>query len=222
VHRGISHVNHTITDRVIVDLHADDPISRAGVASHLRTRPEIRLAEQNGPEPPQVVVVVVDVIDDDVLRLLRQVQRTTSARGVLVVTHVDEQQLVNAAECGFVGIVRRSEATPERMVQVIGAVAKGEGYVPPDLLGSLLTQVGRVQGQILEPRGLNFTGLAAREVEVLRLVAAGRSNRRIAEELYISPKTASVHVSRIIAKLAVSNRGEAAALAHRLGLLDSA
>ena len=62
--------------------------------------------------------------------------------------------------------------------------------------------------------------LTAREREVLRLVAAGHSNSRIAEQLYISPKTASVHVSRIIAKLDVANRVEAAAVAHRLGLLD--
>ena len=57
---------------------------------------------------------------------------------------------------------------------------------------------------------------------MLRLVAEGKSNSRIAESLYISPKTASVHVSRIIAKLEVSNRGEAAAVARRLGLLDEA
>jgi predicted ATPase/DNA-binding CsgD family transcriptional regulator len=63
--------------------------------------------------------------------------------------------------------------------------------------------------------------LTAREIEVLRLVAEGHSNRRIAERLYISPKTASVHVSRIIAKLAVTNRVEAAAVAHRLGMLGS-
>ncbi|MGW8379563.1 AAA family ATPase [Streptomyces sp. ODS28] len=61
-------------------------------------------------------------------------------------------------------------------------------------------------------------GLTRREREVLRLVAAGRSNRQIAEELFISPKTASVHVSGILAKLGVSGRGEAAALAHRAGL----
>ncbi|WP_234590269.1 response regulator transcription factor, partial [Micromonospora sp. MH99] len=61
--------------------------------------------------------------------------------------------------------------------------------------------------------------LTAREREVLRLVAEGHSNSRIAERLFISPKTASVHVSRIIAKLDVTNRGEAAALARRLGLL---
>ncbi|WBB91973.1 AAA family ATPase [Verrucosispora sp. WMMC514] len=61
--------------------------------------------------------------------------------------------------------------------------------------------------------------LTEREREVLRLVAAGHSNSRIAEQLFISPKTASVHVSRIIAKLDVTNRVEAAALAHRLNLL---
>jgi DNA-binding CsgD family transcriptional regulator/tetratricopeptide (TPR) repeat protein len=61
-------------------------------------------------------------------------------------------------------------------------------------------------------------GLTSRERDVLRLVSAGRTNRQIAGELFISPKTASVHVSNILSKLGVSGRGEAAALAHRLGL----
>ncbi|WP_216588761.1 helix-turn-helix transcriptional regulator [Streptomyces brasiliscabiei] len=61
-------------------------------------------------------------------------------------------------------------------------------------------------------------GLTDREHDVLRLVAAGRTNRQIAEALFISPKTASVHVSNILAKLGVSGRGEAAAVAHRVGL----
>ena len=67
-------------------------------------------------------------------------------------------------------------------------------------------------------RSLESFGLTDREREVLELVAAGRSNPQIAAELFISPKTASVHVSNIISKLGVSSRGEAAALAHRLGL----
>jgi DNA-binding CsgD family transcriptional regulator len=61
-------------------------------------------------------------------------------------------------------------------------------------------------------------GLTPREVEVLALVAAGRSNRQIAQALFISPRTASVHVSNILAKLGVAGRMEAAAIAHRLGL----
>jgi ATP/maltotriose-dependent transcriptional regulator MalT len=61
-------------------------------------------------------------------------------------------------------------------------------------------------------------GLTPREAEVLALVAAGRSNRQIAQQLFISPKTASVHVSNILAKLGVAGRVEAAAIAHRQGL----
>jgi DNA-binding CsgD family transcriptional regulator len=63
-------------------------------------------------------------------------------------------------------------------------------------------------------------GLTEREREVLRLVAAGRGNRDIAAELFISPKTASVHVSNILGKLGATTRGEAAAIAHRRHLLD--
>ncbi|HET8950295.1 MAG TPA: AAA family ATPase [Solirubrobacteraceae bacterium] len=65
-------------------------------------------------------------------------------------------------------------------------------------------------------------GLTRRELEVLLLVAAGRTNREIGAELFMSDKTASVHVSRILAKLGVGGRVEAAAVAHRLGLTDSA
>jgi DNA-binding NarL/FixJ family response regulator len=63
-------------------------------------------------------------------------------------------------------------------------------------------------------------GLTAREVEVLGLLQEGRTNRLIARELGMSEKTASVHVSRILTKLGVSRRGEAAAAAARLRLLD--
>jgi DNA-binding NarL/FixJ family response regulator len=61
-------------------------------------------------------------------------------------------------------------------------------------------------------------GLTPREHEVLLLVAEGQTNREIGEQLFMSEKTASVHVSRILAKLGVSGRVEAAAVAHRLGL----
>jgi DNA-binding NarL/FixJ family response regulator len=63
-------------------------------------------------------------------------------------------------------------------------------------------------------------GLTTRELDVLRLIAAGRTNPEIGKALYMSPKTASVHVSRILSKLDVKTRTEAAGVAHRLGLLD--
>jgi DNA-binding NarL/FixJ family response regulator len=63
-----------------------------------------------------------------------------------------------------------------------------------------------------------LSGLTAREREVLRLLAQGSSNREIAAELFIAPKTASVHVSNILAKLGAASRTEAAAIAHRNGV----
>jgi DNA-binding CsgD family transcriptional regulator len=65
-------------------------------------------------------------------------------------------------------------------------------------------------------------GLTPREREVLALVALGRTNRQIAEELFITENTAGVHVSNILGKLDVTGRGEAAAIAYRLGLLETA
>jgi DNA-binding NarL/FixJ family response regulator len=87
-----------------------------------------------------------------------------------------------------------------------------------------LTQAGDPATQAADPgeQARHQYGLTARELEVLRLVAIGRSNRDIAAELFISAKTASVHVSNIMSKLGVGSRVEAAALAYRLGLGDQA
>jgi DNA-binding CsgD family transcriptional regulator len=68
------------------------------------------------------------------------------------------------------------------------------------------------------PSAIASLGLTRREVEVLVLVAQGRTNRQIGKELFITEKTASLHVSHILAKLGVAGRGQAAAVAHRLGL----
>ncbi|WP_434093041.1 helix-turn-helix transcriptional regulator [Streptomyces lasiicapitis] len=102
------------------------------------------------------------------------------------------------------------------------AVAREVGAAPLEteitvLAGRARIPLRQAEGEAAPPPAL---GLTVRERDVLRLVAAGRSNRQIAEELFISPKTASVHVSNILAKLGASGRGEAAAIAHRLGVFD--
>jgi DNA-binding CsgD family transcriptional regulator len=94
------------------------------------------------------------------------------------------------------------------------AIARGLGAAP--LVEELAALVRRAR---LAARPEDGFALTEREREVLALIAEGRSNSQIAHALFISPKTASVHVSNILAKLGVSGRGEAAAVAHRRGLV---
>ncbi|AQU66058.1 response regulator transcription factor [Streptomyces niveus] len=207
-------------ERTTVALRAQDPISRAGVASQLRARPEVSVMEWDAEDvSPEVVVIVVDTVDEEALRTLRHIQRTSTCRTVLVTTDIDEQKLVSAAECGVAGVVRRSESTPEHLVQVIGTVARGEGHLPSDLLGRLLEEVGRLQGQVLGPRGLHFTGLAAREVDVLRLVAEGYDTADIATKLAYSERTIKNVLHSVMTRLQLRNRSHAVAYAMRQGLI---
>jgi DNA-binding NarL/FixJ family response regulator len=112
-------------------------------------------------------------------------------------------------------------AAASEAIEEAAAIAGALGAAPlAEEADTLARRAGLRTGS--HPAAVGNDILTAREREVLRLVAEGRSNSRIAESLYISPKTASVHVSRIIAKLQVANRGEAAAVARRLGLLDEA
>ena len=112
------------------------------------------------------------------------------------------------------------------------ATASGLGAEPLRSELERLARLGRVDLRPQDPAGAPAAppseptdaagaalGLTARELEVLTLVAEGRSNRQVAEALFISAKTASVHVSNILAKLGVASRVEAAAVAHRHGLL---
>jgi DNA-binding CsgD family transcriptional regulator len=98
------------------------------------------------------------------------------------------------------------------------ATAVGLGAEPLRAELEALARRGRLDLGPAAPPSEGAAGLTPRELEVLRLVAAGRSNGQIAEALFISRKTASVHVSNILAKLGVHSRTEAAAAAHRLGL----
>ena len=206
-------------ERTTVHVHAWDPISRAGVASQLRPRPEVRVVGEDEADHAQVAVVVVDGVDDDAIQLLHVVQRRGDSRTVLVAGRLDDGDLVTAVEAGVVGLVRRSEATPERLVKVITGAASGEGAVPSDLLGRLLDQVGAQQRGFLGPRGLTFNGLAAREVEVLRLVADGCDTSEIARRLAYSERTVKNVLHDVTTRLQLRNRSHAVAYALRQGLI---
>lgn len=200
-------------------VHADDPISLAGVRAHLRSRPEVRVVEEMGLDEAVVAVVVCDELDDETGRVIRALGRGDRPRIVLVATTIDESSLVSAAEIGVSGLVRRSSATSDALARVIVRVAGGEGEIPPDLLGRLLEQVGRLQRHVLAPRGLTFAGLSPRETEVLRLVAEGHDTAEIAEVMCYSERTVKNVLHDLTSRLQLRNRTHAVAYAMREGLI---
>ncbi|MEV0425879.1 response regulator transcription factor [Micromonospora sp. NPDC050495] len=205
--------------RLPIHLYSTDVISRAGVVSQLRPRPEVLLLDESEADQAAVAVIVSDNIDEPTLRTLRALRSRSRSALVLVVTQADDAGLVAAVEHGVAGIVRRSEASADRLVAVIRSAAAGEGAVPPDLLGRLLQQVGALQREVLGPRGLTFSGLAEREVEVLRLVADGFDTAEIASRLSYSQRTIKNILHDVTNRLHLRNRCHAVAYALRNGLI---
>ncbi len=206
-------------ERIPTYVYASDPISQAGVVSQLRPRPEILVVDEGDLDRAQVAVVVTDVLDEASVRVLRAVQRGGVPRTVLVAGVLDDGALAAAAEAGVSGLLRRTEATPEALARVVVRVAAGQGEVPTDLLGRLLSQVGRLQRQVLQPRGIAFTGLSERETQVLRLVADGHDTAEIATRLCYSERTVKNVLHDITSRLQLRNRSHAVAYALREGLI---
>ena len=198
-------------------VHGRDPISQAGVISQLRMRPEIRIVDS--ADQAVVAVIIADQVDETTTRELRTLRKDGQPRLMLVATTVDDAALVAAAEAGVGGLLRRCDASADLLVRTIVRVASGEGEVPPDLLGRLLEQVGRLQRQVLAPRGLTFTGLTPRETQVLRLVADGHDTSEIALQLCYSERTVKNVLHDLTTRLQLRNRSHAVAYAVREGLI---
>jgi DNA-binding NarL/FixJ family response regulator len=198
-------------------VHARDPISQAGVVAQLRMRPEIRIVDT--AHQSTVAVMITDFVDESTTRELRSLHKDGRPRLVLVATTIDDAALVAAAEAGVAGLLRRCDASADMMVRTIVKVASGDGEVPADLLGRLLEQVGRLQRQVLAPRGLTFTGLTPRETEVLRLVADGLDTGEIASRMCYSERTVKNVLHDLTTRLQLKNRTHAVAYAVREGLI---
>lgn len=207
------------TSRIKVYIYADDPISQAGVSSQLRARPETQVVPTADLDQAEVAVVVAESVDERIVRVLRAVQRGAAPRTVLIAAVLDEAGVVVAAEAGVSALLRRSEVTPDRLVSVITKVRHGEAEMPADLLAGLLGQVGKLQRQILAPRGLRFSGLTEREIQVLRLIADGLDTGEVARELAFSERTIKSVLHDVTTRLQLRNRSHAVAYAVREGLI---
>lgn len=138
---------------------------------------------------------------------------------MLISSTIDDDALMTAVEFGVSGVLRRADATADRIVHLLQSAAAGNGNLPPDLLGRLLGQVSRMQRQVLAPRGLSHTGLSDRETQVLRLVADGKDTQEIAREMSYSERTVKSVLHDITTRLQLRNRSHAVAYALREGLI---
>jgi DNA-binding NarL/FixJ family response regulator len=208
-----------MSESITLYLHAADPISMAGIASELRGRSDVRLVGSDETDNAEVALVVADEVDDETVRVMKTIQRSGCPRVVLVVTRIDDRSLLSAVEAGCCGLLRRAEATPSALIQAIKAAKNGDGTIPSDLLGRLLQEIGRLQRQVLAPRGLNFAGFTDREIAVLRLVAEGLDTSEIARELSYSERTIKNVIHDVTSRLQLRNRSQAVAYAMREGLI---
>ena len=136
----------------------------------------------------------------------RILEQAPSVRVIALTASTDEARMMGVLRAGAVGYVRK-DADPEILLDAVRAVARGKTYIDPHLA----RQVLRVP--------VAHDDLTAREVEVLRQLALGRSNREIAEALFISEETVKTHLGHLFAKLQVENRAQAIVQALKRGLV---
>jgi DNA-binding NarL/FixJ family response regulator len=214
-----------ITDlRVLIV--ADDPLARSGVATLLAAQPGYTVTGQVPSDADLVATFEVyrpDVVLWDLgwdptlapsteLRTnLEQWADLEQAGPPVVVLLPDEAQAAEAWAAGARGLLLR-EVTAERLVATLSAVAQGLMVLDPTLADALQPSRDLVPTHLEEE-------LTPRELEVLRLLAEGLSNRAIAYQLGISEHTVKFHVNAIMGKLGAQSRTEAAVRATRLGLI---
>jgi len=205
--------------RIAVAVHAQDAITRAGLAAQLAHRHEVQVVDGDDAIVDRVTVVLADDIDDAALRAVRAARVGDGNRVVLVATRLGDGDLLAAVEAGASSVLRRCEASPDRIVDAIRAAWSGAATMSPDLLGQLLDHVGRLQRDVLAPRGLRFSGLSDREVRVLRLMADGYDTHEIGQRLFYSERTVKNIVHDITSRLHLRNRTHAVAYALREGFI---
>ena len=135
-------------------------------------------------------------------------QLVPSARVIALTASIDEPRMMGVLRAGAAGYIRKN-AEPETLVAAVRAVAAGRTFIDPAVAQVLAAATDTPQ-----------ESLTAREVDVLRLVALGRSNRDIAATLGVGEETVKTHVSRVLAKLQVDNRAQAIVEALRRRLVS--
>jgi two-component system, NarL family, nitrate/nitrite response regulator NarL len=211
------------SQRVTVVVADDHPVYREGIVRAVEERAELELVGQadSGPaalaaireHAPDVAVLDMRMPGLDGAEVLAAIERESLPTRVVVVSAYMESELVYAAIRSGARAYLSKHASREQICDTVGAVARGETVLTPDVQSGLAREI-----QLRSPDDRPV--LTAREADVLRLTADGLSAPDIARRMFLSPATIRTHLQHVYAKLEVSDRAAAVAEAMRRGLLE--
>ena len=212
--------------RVVV---ADDQaLVRAGFRSMLERQDDIVVVGEaaDGVEAveaaeslrPDVMCMDIRMPNRDGIEATRRIVNGSAGTRVLILTTFDVDRYVYDALVAGAGGFLLKDAPPELLVDAVRTIAAGEALLAPSVTRRLV-ETFVSQPPPGEDRPAQLEALTEREIDVLRQIAAGRSNAEIGTELYLSEATVKTHVTRILGKLQLRDRVQAVVLAYELGLV---
>ena len=215
---------------ITVVVAEDEALVRAGCVMLLNAAPDIEVLGQagNGAEAVELAralrpdVVLMDLrmpVLDGVATTRRLAVEHPDVRVLVLTTFDGDDEVFPALRAGAVGYLLK-DATASRLVEAVQAAARGESVLQPSVATKLIARVSQLPDPPAVPRPQPLVDpLTERELDVLRAVADGLSNREAAGLLFLSEGTVKNHVTNVLAKLGVRDRTQAALRARALGLL---
>jgi NarL family two-component system response regulator LiaR len=210
-------------ERITVLIADDHPVVRQGLRTFLDLQEDLHVVAEaaDGEEAvaraaelvPDVVVMDLVMPKVDGIEAIRGIRDVSPSTRVLVLTSfLDDERVLPAVKAGAAGYLLK-DVEPAELAAAIRAVTRGEALLHPTVAAKVVQELAaRERSPAAE--------LTERELEVLRLLARGLSNKAIALELQVSEKTVKTHVSNILAKLHLADRTQAALFAVRERLVD--
>ena len=217
-----------MTQDVIRVMIADDHgIVRKGISALLATEPGIVVVEEAGDGraaveralavKPDVILMDLMMPVMDGIEATRQITKALTGTRVLVLTSfAGNDQVFPAIKAGALGYLLK-DSSPEELVEAIRQVYRGEAWLHPAIARKVMQELAKPAAQ---PAEGSPDDLTEREMDVLKLLTQGQSNKEIAERLVVSEATVRTHVSNILNKLHLASRTQAALYALRQGIIS--